>query len=216
MDNSKLITIGIIGGGKVGVHLLELFSGSKLAKVIYIVDREHSAPGLVKGRAEHIDTFTDIDTALARHTADFLFEVTGSDKVLEVVRSKLQGKPTELVTHQMAFVILQVIEQRDLSVKTAVKNEILGIQHEIQNSSNDIQKLVGNIRAVAGEMVMLAMNARIEAARAGEHGRGFGVVAQKMGEAVEAVRAITPEIESVSGNIVAVTGKIEDALGHLE
>jgi hypothetical protein len=214
--DTSVRTIGIFGGGKVGLHLLDLFAGSSLARVVYIVDREYSAPGLVRARSSHIGTFTDIDQALAAHNVDFIFEVTGSDKVLEFLRPKLDGKRTELVTHNMAAVILQVIEQRDLSVKTSVKNEILGIEHEIHKSSIDIQKLVSNIRAVAGEMVMLAMNARIEAARAGEHGRGFGVVAQKMGEAVDLVRAITPEIESVSNNILSVTDKIEVSLGHLE
>ncbi len=213
-DKKVIPTVGIIGGGKVGLHLLELFSDTSIARVAYVVDRETLAPAMVRAHQLGVRTFSDMDEALTT-TVDFIFEVTGSSKVVELLKTKLSGTSVELVTHNMAFVIIQAIEQREKISEDRVSTEMLGIESEIKGSLTGIQRLVGDIKEIAAEMVMLALNARIEASRAGQYGRGFTVVAQKMSEAVDSVQAITPEIEKISGNILAVSEKIETSLKNL-
>ena len=209
-------TIGIIGGGKVGLNILDLFTDSSLARVIFVVDRNSTAPALVKARQNKISVYNDIDQTLAIHNVDFIFEVTGSAQVSDYLKSKIAGTTTQLITHEMAFLVLQTVEQRDQAVKTQVSAEISGIRTEIKQSLSGIQNLVGDIKNISDEMIMLALNARIEAARAGEYGRGFAVVAQKMAESVHVVQAITPEIEKVSDNISAISDKIEVSLKNLK
>jgi hypothetical protein len=51
--------IGIVGGGKAGLQLLQIFLHSPLAQVEYVVDRELTAPAVVAARAAGLATFTD-------------------------------------------------------------------------------------------------------------------------------------------------------------
>lgn len=208
-------TVGIIGGGKVGLHLLELFAGSPLAQVVYVVDRNPQAPALERARQDRLAVLTDIQEALNRYPVDVIFEVTASAQVVKLLKQLLNDTATELVTHDMAYLILQVLEQRHTANKTLVSTEIAGIRSEIQQSLTGIHKLVDDIKDISDEMIMLALNARIEAARAGEFGRGFAVVAQKMAESISSVQAITPEIEKISAKILSISNKIEASLQNL-
>jgi hypothetical protein len=213
--NQVIRTVGIIGGGKVGLHLLELFAKSTLARVIFVVDRDVSAPAMEQAGKDHIAVFTDIDQALAVHSVDFIFEVTGSNVVADLIRQKLGTSATELITHNMAFIILQVVEHCHRDVKNQVSQEILGIESEIKQSLAGIQQLLSGIHDISEGMNMLSLNAQIEAARAGDQGRGFAVVAQKMGESVGSVQSITREIKKISGKILAISTKIEMSLDNL-
>jgi methyl-accepting chemotaxis protein len=208
-------TVGIIGGGKRGLHLLELFVNSPLARVVYVVDIDKTAPALGRARQENVDVFTEIDQAMTAHTVDFIFEVTGSRVVADSIKQKLKDSTTELITHDVVFIILQVVEHRDNEVKNKVSQEILGIESEIKQSLAGIQQLVAGIHDISEGMNMLSLNARIEAARAGDQGQGFAVVAQKMGESVGSVQTITREIKKISGKILAVSTKIEMSLNNL-
>ncbi len=108
-DQTRIYTIGIIGGGKVGVELFRLFSESRLSRVNYVVDRDNNAPAIIAARQAKIKTFDDIENALTNKT-DFVFEVTGSDRVVEILRGRMDDACEKLITHNMAFIILQAIE----------------------------------------------------------------------------------------------------------
>ena len=70
-----------------------------------------------------------------------------------------------------------------------------------------IREVTNAITSIAAQSKLLALNAAIEAARAGEHGRGFGVVAQEVGElakatdgALESIRRLAADIEHSSAH----------------
>jgi hypothetical protein len=215
MDTDTRQSIGIIGGGKVGLQLMLLFHQSDLTRVAYVLDTNRDAPALEQARMEGIHTFTDLDEALKVPT-DFVLEVTGSDKVVQLLQQKITHSANRLITHEMAYIILQVIEEKNDRTKKSVVQEIGGIKSEIDQSLNMIDNLVDSIGSITSEMRILALNARIEAARVGDQGKGFGVVAQEMAGSVNEVRKIATEIENMDNTIQATANKINASLKKLE
>lgn len=214
MQETQNNRIGIVGGGKVGLSMLELFSKSQFATVSFVVDVNQTAPAIMAAREKGIPIFTSIDQALSK-SVDFILEVTGSQKVIDVIQAAITGKDIKLITHEMAYIILEVMEENSKSNRQVVVTEFEAIKEQISNSSASIGSLLAKIREVTREMNILALNARIEAARAGEHGKGFGVVAQQMAVSTDSVQRISQEINQVNDSIEKTSNGIDNTLVKL-
>jgi methyl-accepting chemotaxis protein len=208
-------SIGIVGGGKAGLELLELFKQYPKCRVAYVVDLDASAPAVKKAKQEGIPTFVNCQEAASKVKADIIFEVTGSTKVADDLLEICTTNGAQLVTHEAAFLTLSAIEENTHLVQAQVVDEIVAIKSEIVQSLQQVNEMVDGIRNITAEMRMLALNAQIEAARAGEHGRGFGVVAQYMSSSVNSVRDISDQIEGFNKTIQSVADRIDSALEKL-
>ena len=211
-------SVGIIGGGRAGLQIFALFEHSQMTRVAYMVDRNGNAPAIEAARAAGIPTFTDLDRAISSATVDYVFEVTGTDDLIEYLHQALADRPTHLVTHDMAYILINAFhDQRAATVET-LANGIGEIKSHVTRSIDAISTLAENIKDTTGSMRILALNARIEAARAGNAGKGFAVVAEHMERAAETVRELTSRIEQINETIrpvLAASDRIETSLEHL-
>jgi hypothetical protein len=216
VENQQISTIGIVGGGKVGLQFYNLFTRGGHVKVSYIVDMDKKAPAIEAAKADGVATFTDFKQAITQYPTDFLFEITGSNKVKDLLAQELKGKATQFITHDMAFILMRSIEDDNAKTKKLVSADIFNIKNDISRSFDMMAVTVGEIRKTMSDLRLLSLNARIEAARAGEAGRGFDIVAQSVEKTAEEVRIMTENIEKVNEDISKVMDRINNSLEKLK
>jgi methyl-accepting chemotaxis protein len=97
-------------------------------------------------------------------------------------------------------------------VRTAVE-QITSSVSEFVHTTLEIRGMTGQVRDIAEQTNLLALNAAIEAARAGEHGRGFAVVADEVRKLAEKSASSASEIDRLTQ---AINSRSDDVNGAIQ
>jgi methyl-accepting chemotaxis protein len=195
------------------------------------------AIGQAKAGANTLASAADEIVIAARHTV--LSAQQQATAIQETTTSTAELTETVRVTGQRASEVQLAMDRTNetsqgLRAELGEAQNVLGVTREemrtivgsiqgVLGRNQQIGEIIENVRDVADQTQLLAVNAGIEAAKAGEFGRGFSVVASEMKaladqskKAAQRIRDIVAEVQSGTAEAVHTVetsqGRVHEAL----
>ncbi|HQT26731.1 MAG TPA: methyl-accepting chemotaxis protein, partial [Burkholderiales bacterium] len=163
-----------------------------------------SAAKVAEGTKEQSDAASATAAAVQQITVAIASVSDSSDEVKNLSHQGLSH------TSQGSAALSDMLEEIS-RVRTAV-DEIANQVNEFVKSTNAITHMTRQVKDIADQTNLLALNAAIEAARAGEQGRGFAVVADEVRKLAEKSSQSASEIDSVTQSLGDQSLRVEKSI----
>ncbi len=189
--------------------------------------QENSANrGLLENQIRELRSkLSEQDAELTRMRRDYEFasgKLADSETQLNEFQRRLQSlnqnsQDGQKLTTSVRDASLKLMSDLEASAK-AISETNTNLADIIQEFSN-VSALTAQVKGIANQTNLLALNAAIEAARAGEQGRGFAVVADEVRKLSEKSASAAADIESMTGSlskrIGAMNANLESGMSEI-
>jgi methyl-accepting chemotaxis protein len=216
-DNDLTIRAEIVHADEIG-RMADAFN-SMIGKMHRLVGQTAAASGHVAGAAGELSETAARLHSVADEQAQSVASNAASVEQLTSSISTVADTAGDVKTKSAAGV-----EETDEGTRkvAALAEEIRRIQATMEAVAGSVEEFVGatsaisgmtqEVREIADQTNLLALNAAIEAARAGEQGRGFAVVADEVRKLAEKSGGSANEIDGVARSIMQKTARVRDAI----